>query len=867
MVSDVSQKEEQRRLEFLKSLNILDTEPEDAFDRIVQACANTCGTPMAIISLIDEGRQWLKASVGLQVKETSRSVAFCDHTIRDRKPFVVNDARSDPTFRDNPLVTGPPNLRFYAGFPLVFPQGFTAGALAVMDITPRSLDPPQVTFLTILAQQVVALVEMRRQREDLRRAIAERDVMYAELQKQTIRLSEAHRIALIGHWEMDLVSGALICSEGVHTLIASTKNHHPRHIKELLAIVHDDDRDRLASAITTAVNSNTEFAVNHRIVEANDGIRYMRTRGKIISIKENPRPILSGVLQDLTEERRTQERLHLLDASIARISDTVMITTAESLDEPAPTIVFVNDAFETLTGYDRTEVVGRSPRFLQGPKTSRQQLAYIRSALGSRAAVSSELINYRKDGSEFWLELNISPVVGEGSKVTHFVSVQRDITQRKVAECEIERLAFYDQLTGLPNRRLLLDRLQHDLENVRRTGAYGALMFIDLDQFKKLNDTCGHQTGDLLLQQVARRLEGVVRRSNTVARLGGDEFVVMLEDLGRDEAKAVSCTELVAEKILSVFTHNFDLAGSEYHCTPSVGVTLFHAELTDPTQLFKRADLAMYQAKAAGRNAVRFFDPETQAMVDARMRLEQDLHSALENQEFELYYQPQADTQGRIFGAEALLRWSSPERGIVRPSAFLPLAEETGFITQLGQWVLVRACEQLYGWSTDPRTADLSLSVNISALQFRHPDFVMNVLRAIRSTGANPERLKLEVTESVFIERVDDAIQKMRTLRDCGIQFALDDFGTGYSSLSYLRQLPLNQLKIDQSFIAEIDTNNHDAAIAGTIVGLARVLGLDVIAEGVETQNQLDILAANGCHRYQGFFFSRPVRHSNFPPF
>jgi diguanylate cyclase (GGDEF)-like protein/PAS domain S-box-containing protein len=518
-----------------------------------------------------------------------------------------------------------------------------------------------------------------------------------------------------------------------------------------------------------------------------------------------------------------------------------------------------------MTGYSKNEVIGRSPRFLQGPKTSREERRRIRNALQSRAAVCAELINYRKDGTEYWLEATIAPVLNQHGDTTHFVSVQRDVTQRKASINEIERLAFYDQLTGLPNRRLLLDRLQHQLEHMRRKECYSALMMIDLDDFKLLNDTLGHDMGDLLLQQVACRLEGVVKRSNTVARLGGDEFVIVLEDLDEQESKAAAAAETIAEKILAVFKHSFYLENAEHYCTPSIGITLFHEGTDDPTTLFKRADVAMYQAKAAGRNTARFFDPQTQAEVNARIKLEHDLRLALVKEEFELHYQPQADMQGRIIGAEALVRWADPQRGLITPAEFIPLAEETGFISQLGQWILSHACKRLQRWTDDPLTRHLSLSVNISAIQFRHPDFVSTVIQIIQATGIDPTKLKLEVTESMLIERLDEAIVKMNTLKERGVQFALDDFGTGYSSLSYLRQLPLDQIKIDQTFVAGVLANEHDAAITSTIISLGRILGLEVVAEGVETEGQRDFLTASGCHGYQGFLFSKPVTPSHFP--
>lgn len=858
-------KNEEDRLKFLTSLSVLDTERENVFDNIVQISAEACGTPIAIISLIDEGRQWLKAEIGLEMTETARAIAFCDHTIRSHAPFIVQDAAADPAFRANPLVTGPPHLRFYAGFPLVFPQGLIAGALAVLDAVPRSLNHTQLSFLKVLSQQVVALLEMRRQREELRHAVSEREALNASLLNQAEHLKQAQRIARIGSWVLDPLTGVLTCSETACELLAGAKYRAPSHIDELLADVHDDDRDRMASAIANATQY-LPSSLEHRIVLSDDNTRYMRTIVEARPDGEN-RVAVAGTLQDLTEEHLAQERLQLLSAGISRISDTVMITDADMLDEPGPRIVFTNEAFEVLTGYHATEVLGKSPRLLQGPNTSRYELDRVRQALVAGAAVSVELINYRKDGNEFWLEMNISPVVNEKGRITHFISVQRNITVRKAAAEEITRLAFYDQLTGLPNRRLLFDRLQHQLDSVQRTGSYGALMVLDLDNFKATNDILGHDTGDLLLQQVARRLEGVARRSNTVARLGGDEFVVMIEDLGQDERVATARAELIGEKILGAFKHSYRLGEVQLHCTPSIGVTLFHPRLTDSKELFKRADVAMYQAKAAGRNAIKFFDPLTQAAIDARIQLENDLHKALARHEFELYYQPQVDLHGRIFSAEALLRWASPQRGLTAPAEFLPFAEETGFIFKLGDWVLLRACEMLKDWSGIPHTSQLNLAVNITRAQFQHPKFVERSLQIVEESGVDPSKLTFEVTENVLLPRIDDAISKMNELKSYGIHFCLEDFGTGYSSISNLRRLPIDQVKIHHSFISQITIDGQETGMAKIIIVLGQLLGLQVIAEGVETEVQRECLAAMGYTNYQGYLFSPPLPSSEISSF
>jgi diguanylate cyclase (GGDEF)-like protein len=447
------------------------------------------------------------------------------------------------------------------------------------------------------------------------------------------------------------------------------------------------------------------------------------------------------------------------------------------------------------------------------------------------------------------------------------VIIYHDVTALRLASAEIENLAFYDPLTHLPNRRLLVDRMEQAMASSARSGREGALLFIDLDHFKTLNDTLGHDIGDLLLQQVALRLASCVREGDTVARLGGDEFVVMLADLSEQAMNAATQAEGVASKILGALNQPYTLATHEYRSTPSIGVALFDGHQIAIEEVLKQADIAMYQAKKAGRNTLRLFDPGMQSAITARAALELDLGKAILEREFLLYYQPQVDASGRVIGAEALLRWRHPERGLVSPAEFIPLAEETGLILPLGHWVLETACAQLAVWSRSPAMAELSLAVNVSARQFSLPHFVQEVMTVVQRTGVTPAQLKLELTESLLLDNAEDIIAKMLALKALGVSFSLDDFGTGYSSLSYLKRLPLDQLKIDRSFVRDVLIDPNDAAIARTVVALGQSLGLTVIAEGVETEAQRDFLAANGCLAYQGYLFSPPLPSDEFERF
>ena len=449
------------------------------------------------------------------------------------------------------------------------------------------------------------------------------------------------------------------------------------------------------------------------------------------------------------------------------------------------------------------------------------------------------------------------------------IAFVEDITDRRRSEEEIRNLAYFDPLTRLPNRRLMLDRLGHAMTAGNRSREFGALMILDLDHFKSINDTQGHDVGDRMLLEVAQRVTACVRQGDTVSRLGGDEFVILLEALGEAEQVAATNAEKIADKIRLAINLPYQLGGSEaeYFNTTSIGLTLFCGQGDAAETLLKQADLALYQAKGAGRNAVRFFNPAMQLAIETRTTLAGALRRGLDKGEFRLHYQPQVDRDGRLIGAEALIRWLSADQGLISPAQFIPLAEESGLILLMGQWVLDTACAQLRVWSKDIHTRDLRLSVNVSARQFHQTDFVKHVRQSLLASGAEPARLKLELTESVVLDNVDVVVSRMRQMNALGVGFALDDFGIGYSSLSYLKRLPLDQVKIDQSFIRDIPGDPNDAAIVRAILAMSHSLGLDVIAEGVETEEQRDFLAQHDCQGYQGYLFSKPLPIEDFEQF
>ena len=627
----------------------------------------------------------------------------------------------------------------------------------------------------------------------------------------------------------------------------------------VFALVHPDDLAGRVAALEHSARTLSPWEQEYRIRFEDGTDRWLY--GKSAPQKlEDGSVLWHGFISDITERKLSEVQLRI--AATAFESHEGMFIT-----DSAGVILRVNRAFTSITGYSAADAMGQSPGLLRSGRHDAAFYGAMRASIAASGSWQGEIWNRRKNGEVFPEWLSISAVKDAKEAVTHYVCTFADITGRKLAEDQIKHLAFYDPLTGLPNRRLLLDRLQHALASSKRYHRNGALLFIDLDHFKNLNDTQGHGQGDLMLCQVAERLNYCVREGDTVARLGSDEFVVLLQDLKDKRTDAGAQAEAVGEQIVSALSQPHPLVQLTHHSSASVGVALFHGSDFQVEDLLKRADLALHKAKDAGGNTLRFFDPEMQASMTARAELEADLRQGLELDQFLVYYQPQVDQQGVLTGVEALVRWKHPVRGMVSPAQFIPLAEETRLILPLGQWVLESACRQLKVWSAQPHTAHLTVSVNVSALQFLGEQFVQEVLATLDRTGAPPTRLKLELTESLLVNEVDDIIAKMLALKAQGVGFSLDDFGTGYSSLSYLKRLPLDQLKIDQSFLYEALSNPKDAAIVRATITLGKSLDMMVIAEGVETQTQRDFLVGEGCHHFQGYYFGRPGPVEALEPF
>lgn len=718
--------DDRKRTEVLKAFHILDSDQEPVFDRLTQFAQAVARTSMAAISLIDEDRQWFKSSIGLPVQQTDRVISFCTHTIKQDHPFIVEDATLDPLFRDNPLVTGPPYIHFYAGFPLITSDGYRIGSLAVMDEQPRRINQSRLSILQMLAEQVMTHIDLRRQRHHIAMMLSERERVNRQLIEQAEHLREAQRIGKIGSWEMELPSRSLLLSEETFRIFGVSFTSDLVPISRFMSSVHREDRRDLEIALENALAGSLPLDLTHRIVRPQGEVHHVHQRGEL-KARSNGKTILAGTVQDVTNQVEAENRI-------------------------------------------------------------------------------------------------------------------RD-------------LAFFDSLTGLPNRRFILDRIEKMVSMRQRMAYDAAVLFIDLDNFKSLNDTFGHDKGDLLLKEVAHRLQSCVRSYDNVGRFGGDEFVVLLERVGDNHVVDAAHAFQVAQKIIAAMSQSFNLDGLQHRTSPSIGIALIDGEILSKEELLKRADMAMYKAKAEGRNTIRFYSPELQSAVAERAELEADLRRAIDQKEFYLNYQPQINADGQMTGVEALLRWDSSKRGMVPTSQFIMLAEDLGLIMPIGAWVLEEACRQIAQWSNVPFLKNLSMSVNVSVRQFYHPDFVGQVIGALSRTGADPNRLKLEITESMLIKDYEATRKKMMDLKATGIRFSLDDFGTGCSSLSHLKRLPIDQLKIDQSFVQHIVRDTNDATITRSIISLSRNLGLDVIAEGVETEDQRQFLINEGCVNFQGFLY------------
>ncbi|MCZ8293554.1 MAG: EAL domain-containing protein [Hylemonella sp.] len=832
---------EQRRLQSLHSYAVLDTPPEAGFDEITRLASLWLDMPMAFVNLVDAERQWFKSRLGLAISETPRSQAFCSVTIQQPSELmVVPDAWADSRFCDNPLVTGDPHIRFYAGAPLVMPDGQALGTLSVLDRRPREFSAVQRETLALLARQAVAQLELRKKKSELQLAVDR----YQKLFDNTL-------------------DGVLQTRPGGEVLAANAA------ACAMLGMSEDEIHQRGRAGVLDLQDSRLTALLELRQREgrARGELRMRRGDGTLFEVEitsalypDNDGQWLSSIVfRDITERLRWQQQLQAQVALLNNLALHVPGSLYQFHRDPAGhlSFPFASEGIRTIYEVTPESVREDATQALQRIHPDDLQ-PVLDSIQRSAQTLQPWRVEYRvilPEQGLRWRLCNAQPErLADGSTLWH--GFNTDITDRKEAEAYTFQLAYFDALTGLPNRSLLRDRIEQALALARRSHQYGAVMFVDLDNFKQINDARGHSIGDHLLTEVAKRLQALLRAEDTVARIGGDEFVLLINELGQDVEASARAAMAVAEKVRAALDQPYLIDNFSYTSTGSLGISLFPKAGQQIDDLLREADTAMYRAKSAGRNRIAFFELSMQHEVEERLALEQELKEALATGQLRLHVQSQVDAQGREVAGELLVRWLHPLRGLVPPMRFIPLAEETGLILPLGEWVIEQACHTLARMRRQGLTQ--SLAVNVSARQFRSEDFVPRVQAILQSTGAPAQQLVFEVTESLFIQDWDNSLRRIIELVKMGIRFSIDDFGTGYSSLSYLQRLPLFELKIDRSFVQDTPHDLNDTAIVQSILSMAQHLGLEVVAEGVETRAQADFLLASHCDRLQGYLFSQP---------
>ncbi|MBX9870781.1 MAG: EAL domain-containing protein [Burkholderiaceae bacterium] len=832
---------ERQRLQTLQDYAVLDTAPEAGFDEITHLAAQWLQVPIVLVSLVDAERQWFKSRVGLEAPETPRSVSFCSVAIeRPQQMLIVPDARLDPRFRDNPLVTGEPGIRFYAGAPLLMPDGQALGTLCVIDRQPREFSPQERETLSLLARQVVAQLELRHQRMQMQLAVDRYQKLFDNTMDGVLQTRPGGEVlaANAAACIMLGMSEEQICQTGRGGILDLEDPRLPELLDTRLRLGHARGELRMRRGdgtlfeveLTSALYRDHAGLWLSSIVfrDISDRLRWQQQVQKQVDLLDNLARHVPGSLYQFRLDAEGRLSFPFASAGIR----TIYEVEPEQVREDASLVLerIHPDDLEMML-----DSIHASARTLE---PWRLEYRVILPVQGERWRLCNAQPERLPDGSTLWHGFNT------------------DITERKEAEVQTYRLAYFDALTGLPNRSLLRDRIDQALALARRSRQYGAVMFVDLDNFKQINDARGHSVGDLLLTEVAQRLQGLLRAEDTVARLGGDEFVLLINELGHDVEASARAAMAVAEKVRATLDRPHLIDNFSYSSTGSIGISLFPKAGQKIDDLLREADTAMYRAKGAGRNRIAFFELTMQHEVEDRLALEQELKEGLAANQLCLYVQSQVDPQGQPVSGELLLRWQHPVRGLISPARFIPLAEETGLILPLGEWVIEQACRTLVRMRAQGLAH--SLSVNVSAQQFRSEDFVPRVQAILRQTGAPAQQLVFEVTESLFIEDWEHALQRIIELVKLGIRFSIDDFGTGYSSLRYLQRLPLFELKIDRSFVQDTPHDINDTAIVQSILSMAHHMGLEVVAEGVETQAQVDFLRAQNCDRLQGYFYDQP---------
>ena len=691
------------------------------------------------------------------------------------------------------------------------------------------------------------------------RALHETDERKGRLRaEEALRESENRlRLALeaseVSVWDYDVESGEVHFSRHLGPILGYGETEAPSRIESWEALVHPQDLGSLKAAIASHYRGESPgFDAEYRMRARSGEWRWVQSIGRVVERNPAGRATrMTGTHRDVTQRRQAEENLRLYKLAIESATNAILIADALAPDCP---LIYVNQTFEQMTGYPLSEVVGKNCRFLQREDRDQPEIERLRAAIRTGEASSVLLRNYRKDGTLFWNSLQTSPVRNEAGVVTHFVGIQSDVTTLKNYQAELEHRANYDALTGLANKNLLDDRMERAISQARRSGRQIALLYLDLDRFKMVNDSLGHASGDALLKSAAERLTNCVRESDTVARLGGDEFVVVLTEL-----ESTSSVPLIAGKIIAALEKPFTVRFQEVFVSTSIGIGLYPTDGEQAETLLKNADLAMYRAKHGGGGQFRFHTEGANEGALERLELEADLRHALDRGEFELHYQPRVELRsGRITSVEALIRWRREGLGLVSPAKFIPLAEETGLIVAIGDWVLRTACAQMRAWSLSG-CKDMRVAVNLSARQFREPGLLERVGEILAETKLETRHLEIEITESMAMQDPAHTRTLLERLNKMGIAIAIDDFGTGYSSLAYLKRFPIDYLKIDQSFVRGIPADRDDASIIRAIIALGKSLELVLIAEGVETEAQREFLRGESCDEMQGYLYSRPV--------
>jgi diguanylate cyclase (GGDEF)-like protein/PAS domain S-box-containing protein len=658
-------------------------------------------------------------------------------------------------------------------------------------------------------------------------------------------------------WDWDLVSDEVRWNDSFHATFGyRPEDIHPR-LEFRTGRIHAGDRDRVVAGMLEAIASGKSFwSDEYRFLRGDGGTAHVLDRGYVTRAPDGKPLRMIGAMMDITRRKQMEEALRLGERAIEASVNSIVITTDAGAGAK---MVYVNAAFERMTGYARAEALGRNCNFLQGRDVNQPELQKIRLALREGRDCHVLLRNYRKDGTLFWNDLYITPVRDQATAtVTHFVGVQHDVTQtRRYAE-ELEHQANHDALTGLANRILLRDRLEQALVYAQRHARLVMVAFVDLDNFKLINDSLGHSAGDRLLCVIAARLQACVRKGDTVARLGGDEFVLVLSDQGREDSQ-----HGMMERVIAAVSEPCELDAQELRVTCSIGISVYPHDAADGETLLRMADAAMYGAKDVGRNNFQFHTKELTARISDRLALDGGLRRALQRGDLFLNYQPQYDlSSGRVIGMEALLRWAHPQRGVLQPGTFISLAEDNGLIGPIGAWVMHTACMHNKALQA-AGVAPIKVAVNLSARQFRQKGLVKTIAAILRDSGLDASQLELELTESMVMHSVDEVIRTLRELEQMGVQLSVDDFGTGYSSLSYLKRFPVHRLKIDRSFVRDIGFDADDTAIVQSVIALGHALKMKVVAEGVETRAQLEFLTASGCDEAQGYYIGRPVSYED----